>query len=157
MDDWFRIDGVDVQETAAQPTIREDLPDDDHEVEIVRQGNEEGRLALRLSAVNGRYNFVFLDFYKLARDGSQNTRATARMAALASALGMNADQWVAAVKDGDLVGRRFIATTRQWQQGDRTRVEVDKFSPVPSKPSTATKPARKAAAAKQLETDDIPF
>lgn len=163
-DAWWTIDEVDAVEEPAAPAtaaVRELVPDGDHEVQIVHQANEDERLALRLSTVEGRYSFVFLDFYRKNRDGSPNTRARSRMAALATALGMTADAWVEAVKAGDLVGRRFIATTRQWQQGERTRVEVDKFAAAPpAERETKPKAKRQTVAKKitaQTPEDDIPF
>jgi hypothetical protein len=154
---WWTIDDT---PEAAPPGTRDQIPDGDHELQIIQQAAEADRLALRLSDIEKRWSIVFVDFYRAKRDGSPNTRARAAMAQLATALGMNADQWSEAVQSGDLVGRRVICKTRQYQAGERTRVAVDQFTAAPpaapakakSKPRTT---AQKITAG--IPNDDIPF
>jgi hypothetical protein len=161
-DKWYSIDGIGKDDSPAiNAGVRELVPDGEHEVEIDKQENKSDRISLRLSDVEHRYGFVFLDFYEKKPDGTPNTKTPARMASLAAALGMTAGEWESAVDGGDLVGRRFIAKTRQWQQGERTRVEVDAFLPAPKPEPVKKSPPRTAgekAMAKSMDgNDDIPF
>lgn len=162
-EEWWTIEGQQADDQAAAPTgLRETIPDGDHELQVLEQSADADRLSLRLADPARRWGLVFVDFYKANRDGTPNTKARARMAELATALGMTAEQWLQAVRAGDLVGRRVIATTRQWQQGERTRVAVDRYA-APLAAAEAEKPAKarprthaqKVAAS--TPEDDIPF
>jgi hypothetical protein len=161
-DAWWTIDDAPAVEAEAAPVgIREQIPDGEHELQVLQQSAEADRLALRLTDTQKRWSIVFVDFYKAKKDGTPNTRARAQMAQLATALGMNADQWVAAVQSGDLVGRRVICQTRQYQAGERTRVAVDKFTAAPPAPPAGPAKAKPKTAAQKITAsipdDDIPF
>jgi hypothetical protein len=159
-DAWWTIDDT---PEAAPPGIREQIPDGDHELQIIQQAAEADRLSLRLSDPHKKWSIVFVDFYRANRDGTPNTRARAAMAQLATALGMHAEQWFDAVQAGDLVGRRVICQTRQYQAGERTRVAVDKFTAAPpGAPAATAKPKAKPRTTAQkitatIPNDDIPF
>lgn len=154
-DAWWTIEDAPAAESEqAAGGMRETIPDGEHELQILHQAAEAERLALRFSDIPKRYAIVFVDFYKAKKDGTPNTRARAQMAELAAALGLTAEQWLEAIAAGDLVGRRVMAKTRQWQQGERLRVAVDKFSPAP--PAEPPK-AKRGKKVEGQPLDDIPF
>lgn len=154
--DWFDID--DLPPAEAEPRAeRELVPDGEAAYEIKHQEVADGCLKLRLAHGDKRYGWVFCDLYAARKDGKPNERTAARIRELAGALGMTNAEWSEAVRNGDLVGRRVLAKTRQWQpETGRTRVQVDKFSAVPreAEPKPA---ARSKSSQPAIQSDDIPF
>lgn len=136
---------------------RELVPEGEHAFEI-RSATEgphkfkEGEfLMLRLSALNGSYQFVFLDIPKGAKG--------ARLAAsLAKALGLDVDGKIS-LSPEDLQGKTVRATI--WHKvadSGRTFVNVEKFSAdATAAEAPARKPAVKKTAAAVAAPDDIPF
>ena len=159
MGEWWEI----TAEVAAAPAAkaeRELVPDGTAEYQIVRQSADEAKFSIRLSDTGKRYGLVFVDFYRLNKDGTANTKSSGRLRELAEALGLTPAAWQQAVAAGDLVGRHVMATTRQWQPqgGGQTKVAVDRFSPAASpEPKQAAKAKRPAKAQSIGVEDDIPF
>ena len=135
---------------------RELVPEGDHAFEIrsVTEGPhkfKEGEfLMLRLSALNGSYQFVFLDIPKGAKG--------ARLAAsLAKALGLDVGGKIS-LSPEDLEGKTVRATIWHKVADTRTFVNVEKFSAdKTAAEAPARKPAAKKTAAAVAAPDDIPF
>lgn len=140
---------------AANTVERENVPEGRHRFEIVRASEDGPKLKLALSKVTDgeldkRFGWVWMN---TPRDKDWGKRM---VAGLAAALGLSPEAWKA-TKVADLEGRQVDAEIAH-RQTDRLWINVDRFygPDAEAKPQPAT-PARKPAAAPQLETDDIPF
>jgi len=164
--EWWEIDDA-AEPQAAAGGERELVPDGEHAFTIKHQEVNGDKFALRLADQGGRFGFVFVDLWATKKDGTPSKRTKILLRQLADALGLNQEQWKAAVRDGELVGREVRAETRQWQ-GDngRTKVQVDRFAAAtqPQPKATANPPRFERAVAPQASSarprpadDDIPF
>lgn len=132
---------------------RDNVPEGRWRFEIVRASEEGPKLKLALSKLEGdghdkRYGWVWCN---LPRDKDWGARV---VTGLAGSLGMDRPTWNASPIDA-LVGRQVEAEIYHKQVDTKLFVNVAEFHR--PEPVAAAKPARRPAAAKAIETDDIPF
>lgn len=149
MDEWPETE----VRPAANTATRDPVPEGRHRFEIVRASEDGPKLKLALCRLEGtdqdkRFAWVWVDAF---RDKDWGRRL---VASLAGGLGIAPGEWNA-TKVADLEGRVVEAEIYHKQAATALFVNVSSFHKPEAAPEP--KPARKAAAAKHLETDDIQF
>ena len=153
--DWQMDEWPDDQVRPAAGTAeRENVPEGRHRFDIVRASEDGPKLKIALArieagAIDARYGWVWVNAY---RDRDIGKRI---VASLARGLGLGPETWNA-TKVADLEGRQVDAEIVH-RQTDRLWVNVDRFYEPSQEATPAEKPARKTAAAKATQSDDIPF
>jgi hypothetical protein len=151
--DWKFDEFAEPAEPAEASAVeREDVPEGEHRLEIVRASESGAVLQVVLAHQDKRYRWVWA---KLRRD---NKYGLALASGLARALGMSLAEWND-ISPADLVGREVVADLyHKAADNGRVFVNVRKFSAVPQPEPEARQPAKRSRSAQPAAAnDDIPF